>query len=301
MASIAELPFERDKMSHVFQTYHPSVAFCYLLAAAVLTMTAMQPVYVVLSLAGAVSCSCVTRGRRATVKSAVWMIPVLSVVTVANTLFVPLGTTELFRLGSLGINLEAIVFGFCSSGMLAAVLLWFASYAVCMTDENTMALFGNIVPVITMITLQIMRLVPQFVARGRLLATVQNVNGAAAASTKREKMQGHFRIVSILMGWGMEDGLIRSDIMRARGFRCAVRRTMYKRQRFTASDGIIIASIILLALVNVPLEWIACSQYQFYPVLSTLVMWWGYMPYFLLMMFPATLYVKEWWQWRSLK
>lgn len=288
-------------MFHVFQIYHPSVAFCYLMAAMILSMAAMQPVYVFLSLMGALSCSCVTCGWRATIRRMIWVVPVIGIVTIANAFLVPLGTTELFRVGSQRINLEAIVFGLCSSGMLAAVLLWFASFSSCMTSENLMTLFGNAAPVVALVTLQTMRLVPQFVSRGRLIAVVQDINSAAAPLTKREKMQGRFRIVSILMGWGMEDGLIRSDAMRARGYGCPIRRTMYKRQHFTTSDGLLIAVIILLALISAALEWVACSQYQFYPVLSTLIVWWGYLPYIFLMILPIALYVKEWWQWRSLK
>ena len=49
--------------SNAFQTYHPAVAFAYLACAIVLSMATLQPVFVVLSFAGAVACSVVCRAR----------------------------------------------------------------------------------------------------------------------------------------------------------------------------------------------------------------------------------------------
>lgn len=288
-------------MDNVFSTYHPAVAFIFLACAIVFSMAAMHPVYVAISFAGAFITSCVTRGFKHTARSLVWIVPMWLVVTIANPLFSAMGSTEVLRFGLFAIYAESLLYGACAGGMLASVFLWFSSYSACMNSDNSLALFGNIAPVVTLMITQVMRLVPQFVARGRSVALVQDAVSAAAPRTKKQKRDGRFRIVSILMGWGMEDGIERSSAMRARGYDCGARRTTYKRYRFASADVAVVAVVATFALVNAVLVYIACSQYQFYPTASVLVAWWGYIPYALMMLVPVALYVKEWWLWRSLK
>ncbi len=288
-------------MDNVFSTYHPAVAFIFLACAIVFSMAAMHPVYVVISFAGAFITSCVTRGFKRTARSLVWIVPMWLIVTIANPLFSSMGSTEVLRFGLFAIYAESLLYGACAGGMLASVFLWFSSYSACMNSDNSLALFGNIAPVVTLMITQVMRLVPQFVARGRSVALVQDAVSAAAPRTKKQKRDGRFRIVSILMGWGMEDGIERSSAMRARGYDCGARRTTYKRYRFSSADAAVVAVTATFALVNAVLVYTACSQYQFYPTASVLVAWWGYIPYALMMLVPVALYVKEWWLWRSLK
>lgn len=288
-------------MDNVFSTYHPAVAFIFLACAIVFSMAAMHPVYVAISFAGAFITSCVTRGFKHAARSLVWIVPMWLIVTIANPLFSAMGSTEVLRFGLFAIYAESLLYGACAGGMLASVFLWFSSYSACMNSDNSLALFGNIAPVVTLMITQVMRLVPQFVARGRSVALVQDAVSAAAPRTKKQKRDGRFRIVSILMGWGMEDGIERSSAMRARGYDCGARRTTYKRYRFASADVAVVAVVATFALVNAVLVYIACSQYQFYPTASVLVAWWGYIPYALMMLVPVALYVKEWWLWRSLK
>ena len=183
--------------------------------------------------------------------------------------------------------------------MLASVLLWFSSYAACMNSANTMALFGNVLPIVSLMVSQVMRLVPQFVARGRGIAAAQDAVSAAAPQTKRQQTAGRLRIVSVLMGWGMEDGIERSDAMRARGYDCGARRTTYKRYRFGRADASVLAAIVVLAAVAGACAAAVCLRFSFYPTLSGWGAWWAYLPYALLMAVPSALRFKEWLLWRS--
>lgn len=295
-------------LNNVFQTYHPAVAFAFLASATVLCMAALHPAYVCLSLAGAFACSCVTRGACVSALSLRWIIPLCLIVAAANPLFSASGSTELFAipLPDVGngpvyrtVYLESVLYGLCAGGMFAAVFLWFASYSACMTSENFMALFGNVAPVVAFMVSQVLRLVPQFVKRGRAIAQVQDAASAAAPQGKREEAAGRMRIVNVLMGWGMEDGLERSQAMRARGYGCGVKRTTYRRFRFGRMDAALLAAILSLAVLNAALMYVAVSQFSFYPVMSTLVSWWGYACYAAFLAIPVILHAKEWWQWKS--
>lgn len=282
-----------------FATYHPAVAFVFLACAIVISMAALQPVFVALSFLGALACSVVCRGARATAGSFVWIVPLWLVVAIANPLFSASGSTEILRIGVRAVYAESLVYGACSGGMLASVFLWFSSYAACMNSANTMALFGNVLPIVSLMVSQVMRLVPQFVARGRGIAAAQDAVSAAAPQTKRQQTAGRLRIVSVLMGWGMEDGIERSDAMRARGYDCGARRTTYKRYRFGRADASVLAAIVALAAVAGACAAAVCLRFSFYPTLSGWGAWWAYLPYALLMAVPSALRFKEWLLWRS--
>lgn len=282
-----------------FATYHPAVAFVFLACAIVISMAALQPVFVALSFLGALACSVVCRGARATAGSFVWIVPLWLVVAIANPLFSASGSTEILRIGVRAVYAESLVYGACSGGMLASVFLWFSSYAACMNSANTMALFGNVLPIVSLMVSQVMRLVPQFVARGRGIAAAQDAVSAAAPQTKRQQTAGRLRIVSVLMGWGMEDGIERSDTMRARGYDCGARRTTYKRYRFGRADASVLAAIFVLAAIAGACAAAVCLRFSFYPTLSGWGAWWAYLPYALLMAVPSALRFKEWLLWRS--
>ena len=288
-------------MNNVFSTYHPAVSFLYLVVAVVFSMAALHPVYVALSFVGAFAMSCVTRGCAKTLRALAWIVPLWVIVALANLVLSGSGMTELFSIGSYPFYVESLVYGMCSGGMLASVFLWFASYSECMDSDNSLALLGNVAPVISLMVTQVLRLVPQFLTRGHAALAVQKATSAAVPRDKKEQAQGRLRIVSILMGWGMEDGLERSDAMRARGYDCGVKRTTYKRYRFAVHDAVVVAAVVVLAAANGFLAWVACSQFTFYPTVSTLVVWWGYIPYLLLMVLPLILQVKEWLLWHSLR
>lgn len=285
-------------MHNPFRTYHPAVALGYLACAIAFTMAIMQPVYAALSLVGAVACSCVTRGVRKTLRTLGGVAVLACIVAAANVLFVAAGSTELFRVGERAFYLESLVYGVCSGCMLASVLLWFSSYAACMGSDASMALFGNVAPTVTLMVSQVLRLVPQFVARGRTIVASQDAVTSAEARTKRDAASDRLRAISVLAGWGMEDGLVRGDAMRARGYGCGVRRTTYKRYRIRRADAAVLAAVFALAIANVPCVWFAVSGFSFYPALEGFAPLWAYAPYVLLMAVAPALALKEWWQWR---
>ena len=289
----------RDRgYANVFQTYHPAVAFAFLACSLVLSMACMHPVYVALSLAGALACSCVCRGGRATLLSLRWVVPLCLVVAVANPIFVSSGSTELLHIGLRAIYAEALFYGLCSGAMFASVFLWFASYSWCMDSENTLALFGNVLPVVSLMVSQVLRLVPQFVSRGKAVLESSRATSAVVAAGRKGEAAERMRVVNVLMGWGMEDSLERSDAMRARGYESGMRRTVYRRLRFGVADGVVLAIIVVLAVTSGALAYFACSRFAFYPKMSVLVLWWGFAPYALLMLVPPALHFREWLVWR---
>ena len=119
-----------------------------------------------------------------------------------------------------------------------------------------------------------------------------------ARSSLRERTRANLRLVSVLMGWSMEDSLETADAMRARGWGVRGSRTTYALYRFRARDGVVLGLLVVLAAASVLLAWVAVSQFSFYPRMSTLLAWWGYVPCAVFLFLPAFLEVKEWLTWR---
>ncbi len=156
-----------------FDRYHPAVAFGYFACMLAFSMAAMQPVYLALSLAAALAYSVVLRGVRATLRTALWQMPLILVMALANPLFSAMGSTELFRIGLRAFYLESLVFGACMGAMLSCVLLWFSNASRALSSDKVMALFGDAAPTIGLMLSMAMRLVPQFMRRGAAVGDVQ--------------------------------------------------------------------------------------------------------------------------------
>ena len=284
-----------------FEAFHPVVPVVYLSAVIVFSMAAVHPVYVALSLLGATAAACLVRGPARAFSTLGWALVFAAVVAAGNLLFVAQGSTELFRIGGRAFYAEALGYGAAAGGMFAAMLMWFSVWSGCLDGEALLAVFGRRAPTVALIVTQVMRLTRQFVRRGRSVRAVQDAAFPPASQSKRDRLRLNVRIASVLMGWGMEDGIVRSDAMRARGYECGLPRTLYRRVRFRLRDGAALVLVGALVTASGLLAAVACSQYSFYPTASRLVVWWGYAPYVLLMAVPVILSAKESAQWRLSK
>ena len=225
-----------------FDLFHPVVAFGYFAVMFALSMTAMQPVYLAISLVSVLSYSAVLRGWRATGRSLLWQLPLVAVVALANPLFSASGSTELFRLGLRAFYLESFVYGACMGVMLISVIVLFSNASQVLTSDKVMTLFGGVAPTIGLMLSMTARLVPQFVRRGNGIADVERACTAARPAEepagKLAVMRGYLRRTSVLMGWGMEDSLETAGAMKARGWGAAARRTTYARYRRHARSSV---------------------------------------------------------------
>lgn len=277
-----------------FVSYHPAVALAYLACVAAFTMAVPQPVYVALSCAGAIGCSVCVYGAHGGVRRATWMLPLVAIVAFANMLFVSEGATVLFTFAGRAFTLESLLYGICSGGMLAAMMLWIVSCAACIDSTDIIELAGRGAPTVALMVTTVMRLIPQLVRRGRTVAAALAATGAAAPRGARGRTAAHLRTTSVLVGWSLEESLVRADAMRARGYACGARRTSARRHRIGRADVGMLAAIALLAAVCAPTAAIAVSQYSFYPHPPQLVAWWGYAPYAVLMLVPTLLSLRWW-------
>lgn len=276
-----------------FAMAHPAVPAAYLVATIALTMFGVQPALVALSLAGGLAYGCCIDGPAETLARLRWQLPLLAVVTLLNPLFSASGATEVLRLGPRAVYLESICYGLVMGGLLIASSLWLRAAVALLPMEGVMSLLGNALPVIALMISMIMRMIPRFVRQGRAVLAAQDVIARGRGRSGLRALRGRLRASSALMGWAMEDSLETADAMRARGWDAAARRTTYERHRFTAADACALAALAAGALAVGGLAWLAVSQYRFFPTMSGLRPWWGYVPYALWMFVPTVLHLVE--------
>lgn len=257
-----------------FDRYHPVVAAAFFACAIAYSMVAFHPACIVASLVAGFCYSAYVRGLHASLRTALWQVPLVAIVAVANPIFSASGSTELFRLGLRAVYLESVVYGACMGGMLVSMMLWFSNASHVLSSDKVMSLLGNALPTLALVLSMALRLVPRFVQRGAEIDLVQNACARVRPSTAKEKTASRIRMASVLMGWSMEDSLDVADAMRARGWGAAVRRTTYARHRFRSRDAVALATVLLLAGVCGAFAWSLCSQFSFYPRLSPSIAWW---------------------------
>jgi len=312
-----------------FDIFHPLVPALYFLAVLVFTMAAFQPVFMVISLLGAVTYSIYLRGPAAVAKSLAWQLPFIALIALINPLFFSQGSTELFRIGTHAIYAESVFYGMFMGVMLVAVIEWLSCANHVISSDKIMMLTGNTAPTIGLMLSMISRLVPEFVARGRDIAGAFAMNVAPARtpasasaspsehlSDADEEQQSHtqqkaakkakkegvlksrLRQMTVLMAWSMEDSLETAEAMRARGWGAVPKRTTYNRSSFMFLDGVVCAIFAALITVCAVVAVAATSQYTFFPKMSTLVLWWGYIPYALLVFLPLIMELVEVIRWK---
>lgn len=284
----------------VFDDLHSGVALLYFAGVLAFAMLVFQPVYVLISLAGALAFSCCARGARQTLRTLLWQLPLVVLIALINPLFSASGSTELFRIGPRAIYLESLAYGACMGALLAATVTWCMAAAQALTSDRVLGLLGGRLPVIALMISMTIQLAEQLVRRGR---QVRAVRGAASASTDSKagvRARGA-RLSTVLVSWALEDSLERSDAMRARAWGAAPRRTSYRIETLHDRDICWLAGLSLLMALNAFLAAVAAGQWHFYPVMPTLRPWWGYACYVLLVLLPSVATVAERLKWLSIE
>lgn len=264
---------------------HPAVPAVYLAGVLVISMLFMQPVVVGLSLVGALACSVLARGGRATLQGLVWQLPLVALIALLNPLFSASGSTLLFRIGPTAVYLESLAFGATAGALLVSTVVWLECLAALVAEDGLYVLGASAFPSATLAVSMCARLVPQLMGRAREVMVAEAACTTATHGTN--PVVQSVNTSTALMSWAMEDSLVRADSMRARGWGANATRTSFRPRRFASRDVFALVLTIVILIGAGFLAWVAHSQWAFYPVMPALVMWWGYLPLVVLFLLPA--------------
>lgn len=277
---------------------HSGVQAAFYLAVCVLTMSAFHPVLVAISFFAGVACSMLQRGVRETFSSFAWQLPLVLLICVANPLFSASGSTELLRVGVVVVYSESLAYGACMGLLFVSTLLWLGCAFRVLTFDKIMALTGNAAPTVTLMLSMTGRLVPELVRRGKLVSDVQEACTAAHAEAGRKNRLKRTRLMSVLVGWSLEDSLETADTMRARGWSRYRKRSVYRRRAFRRRDTMALFFVVALAVLDVVVAVQMVSSFSFYPTMAPLVFDLRYVLYALLFALPSLVMLWRAWEWK---
>lgn len=242
-----------------FEDFHPAAVLIYYISAIVPAMLVSDVWLVLISWLVGILWLWVVK-HRFPIGNIVFTAAAVCVMGLVNALVSHDGTTELLFINGKAITLEAVRYGGLTGLMLAAVIIWFASFSDIMTSDKIIALFGRL-PKLGLVVSMVLRLVPEYIARfGKVRKAVLVNSGDEFVNAPAEYM----RLMSAVFTWALENSMQTADSMQMRGYASGARR--YSPYRFKTRDGVLIAVIILMQLMyfapyalRIPLAALNCA------------------------------------------
>lgn len=220
-----------------FSGHHPTINFLYFALVLLFSMCLMHPVYLAISLTGALAYDIYLKGRKAARFAVMGLLPMAVFAALVNPAFNHEGATILTYLPSGNpLTLESMLYGAAAAVMLASVVLWFSSYNEVMTSDKFVYLFGRVIPALSLVLSMSLRFIPKFKAQ---MQTVSEAQACIGRDTKNgsvlRRVGNAVRIFSILVTWSLENAIETADSMRSRGYGLPGR-TAFSIYRFDDRD-----------------------------------------------------------------
>ena len=292
-------------MRDVFSDCHPMVNFTFYIGALVMGMCFTHPAFLACSM-------CLSLVYFKILKKEVFRYMIglgmlFVVLTVVNPLFNTYGETVLFTYWK-GRNytFEALCYGAAVAALFVAVLTWFATYNEVMTSDKFLYCFGKAAPSVSLILTMVLRLVPGFQRKTEQIAGARRCIGMSVENgTVLEKAEHGLVMVSALTSWALEGGVVMADSMRSRGFG-ATKRTAFSVYKMKKNDKCLLAIMVLLLGIilicavkgGMKVTYTPQMQIQGFGNPWTLL---GSFSYFLFLLIPTGLQLREEILWRILK
>ena len=284
-----------------FSRCHPSVGCVFFLGAILFGAMIQHPAYILASLVCSVVYYWLLHGVKA-LKMLGMVLPLFIVLTALNPLFNTQGQHVLFHVFGRPYTREALLYGMVVAGMLVAMLLWMGCYNAVMTSDKFITLFGKAIPTISMLLLMVLRLVPNLIRKTGQLAGARKCigRGAGENATKKEKAMDGMNVLSALVSWALEGGVVTADSMKARGYGTG-ERSRFQIFRMTARDIVLLVLLGVLAAAVIVLIAMGGTTAEFTPVMEISPLRGkhavGFAAYCFFLIIPTALHVKEAIQW----
>lgn len=282
-----------------FTRCHPAVNFTFFAGAIGCAVVIQHPAYLTVGITSGVCYYLLLHGRKG-VKNILAMLPIFLVLTLANPLFNIYGERVLFRYFGKPYTLEALLYGLAIGGIFLEMLLWFGCYNAVLTSDKFTALFGNLIPALSLLLVMVLRLIPNLMRKAAQIAGARKSigKGAAEGDTNKEKLEDGMSILGALTSWALEGSVVTADSMRSRGYGTS-KRTSFMIYRMTGLDVGLLAALTVLFACAV---FVGDKTANFTPVMdiAKIDSWnsLGLLAYAAFLLLPTALHIKEAIQWR---
>ena len=284
-------------MKDAFSKCHPAVNFMFFAGAIGATVMIQHPVYLATGIVTGMVYYLLLNGPKGW-KMLLGLVLLFLLLTAINPLFNTYGETTLFFLFGRPYTLQALYYGAAMASVLIAMLIWFGCYNKVLTSDKFTALFGNLIPAVSLLLVMVFRMVPNFMRKAiQFIGARKSIGkGAGENATYKEKLHDGMTVLGALTTWALEGSVITGDSMRARGYGTE-KRSSFMIYSMTAIDWMLVMMIpVLLALVIVA----ACfgqMAASYTPRFTVAPLSWGIIPYGLYLLIPTFLHIKEAIQW----
>jgi len=184
------------------------------------------------------------------------------------------------------------------------VLYWFRSFSQIMTSDKILYLLGRVSPKLALVLSMALRFIPLFGKQAKKIDNAQKVMGLYKEDNIVDSAKGKLKVFSILVTWGLENGIITADSMAARGYNSA-RRTAFSIFRFRRGDAALIAVVLLLLGGCIAGMTMGGSDFSYYPNMTAVpadIGWISaYICYGIMAMLPTIIEAEVKLRWHSLK
>ena len=284
--------------SDAFSKRHPAVNFAFFLGAICAAVVIQHPAYLAVGIVSG-SCYYLLLHRRKGLRNILSMLPLFLVLTLINPLFNRYGERVLFWYFGRPYTWEALLYGMAISGIFLEMLLWFGCYNAVLTSDKFTALFGNVIPALSLLLVMVLRLIPNFMRKATQIAGARKSigKGAAEGDTNKEKLEDGMSILGARTSWAIEGSVVTADSMRSRGYGTG-KRSSFMIYTMTSLDwGLLAAFSVLLGLV----AFVGDKTATFTPELFIArIEGWnslGLAAYGVFLLLPTVLHIKEAIQW----
>ena len=188
-----------------------------------------------------------------------------------------------------------------AAAMVCASLYWLRLFAKAMTSDKLLYLFGRLSPKISLILSMSIRYVELLRTRWRKIQQAQKALGLYDDGNLIDALRGRARVLSILITWALENGIVTAESMDARGYGVG-RRTSFALYKIRFAD--ILIMLISIALGAAAVAGVAASSVRYYPN-AVMELWSplsiaGYLAFGILAFLPIIINTKETIRWRYL-
>lgn len=249
---------------------HPAVAAVYFCSVIILTMLmTSSPIGITVSFAGAVIVFYLTRGKHALGKTMLFILPLVLLLTLTDTLISHRGNTVLFYLNGAAITAEAMASGFFTGLMIASVGLWFFVFGETVTGDKIYFLFGRKAPKFALLFSMTVGFVPKLIRRyGEISRADRGIHGDRENESFLNRIKYRLYLISALVTLSLERAMDTADSMKARGYG-APGRTCYAEYRMTVSDIVILCVSLSAFSLSILLTLTGGGSAGYYPTIPT--------------------------------
>lgn len=270
-----------------FKNLNPYTLISYFVFVLFISIFSFNPVYLGLGMLGAVFYCFLILEKKNIFKSLLLYLSVFIFVTILNPLFSHNGKTILFFINDNRITLEALIYGAVLGLAIVEVMVWFKCFNFVFDSERFIFLFGKISPKTALVFSMTLRFIPNFIK------TFRSVNTSQKLIDNKSRLKRYLNSFSAVITQSMENAIITSDSMNARGYGLK-HRTFYNRFKFTLTDS----AVLIISAVLFVITLIGRNSFEYYPDFILPAFSYSYISFFILSFLPFFFEIKELIKWK---